>query len=172
MKQLRIPAALIITTIASGGAVSCSPSPAPTDGSTQDIAMQDSAPSDGSCSMQDATSTPPFDRVLCGRVVDGGLESCGAPCTNGACSADCRLCVANEFEGAIGIACRPRAGSSASCPMRVCQASDCPSAGCESCISPLFCIPDQTMVDGSMHSCVGTTCDPANGCPAGCRAVG
>ncbi len=153
---------------------SCAPRPTPSDAQSDvaqsDIVAQDSSDS-GACVMQDVTITPPFNTTLCGRESDGGLQVCGAPCAGGTCAGDCRLCVASEFEGTIGIACRPRAGSTTNCPTSVCQPSDCPN-GCETCASPLFCIPDQTLADGATPSCVGTTCDPANGCAAGCRAVG
>lgn len=178
--MLRVPQVLVVTTLTSA-LISCAPRPSPSDaqsdGAQTDTAQNDSAQTDtgsgegGSCEMRDASSTPPFNTALCGRDTDGGVETCGAPCDNGTCAAGCRLCVANQFEGEIGIACRPRGGSMASCPSRVCQPSDCPAA-CETCESPLFCIPDDTMADGSMPNCTGTTCDPMNGCPAGCRAVG
>ncbi len=176
MKSLRIPQVLVVVTIGASAALSCAPRPSPSDAqsdaSPSDVAQADTSESDaGACTMQDVTMTPPFNTTVCGREADGGLELCGAPCANGSCSAGCRLCVNNEFSGNIGIACSRRAGSTASCPGSVCQASDCPT-GCETCVSPLFCIPDQTMADGATPACVGTTCDPANGCGAGCRAVG
>ncbi|MBL8677776.1 MAG: hypothetical protein JNK05_01320 [Myxococcales bacterium] len=170
MKALRIPTALVVATIAGAASISCAPRPAPPDAQSDgssDVAQNDG----GACMMQDVPISPPFARTLCGQDVDGSLRTCGAPCSDGTCSGNCRLCVASEFEGDIGIACRPRAGSMADCPRRVCQASDCPT-GCETCLSPLFCIPDETMADGATPMCTGTTCDPANGCPAGCRAVG
>lgn len=177
MKRLQIPAVLVVVTL---GGLGC-PSPTPptdaagdgaqSDGAQSDVA-QDSTPGDGaSCTMQDASDTPPFNQTLCGRDTEAGLRSCGAPCTDGTCSDGCRVCVADQFGGGIGIACLPRAGSTASCPSRVCQASDCPS-GCESCQSPLFCIPDGTLADGATPTCNSQTCDPATGCPPGCRAVG
>ncbi|MFO0561130.1 MAG: hypothetical protein U0269_24140 [Polyangiales bacterium] len=175
MKSLRIPQVLVVATL-TGATFSCAPRPSPSDaqsdGAQGDVAQSETGSGEaGACEMRDASSTPPFNMTLCGRDNDGGVQSCGAPCDNGTCSGGCRLCVANQFEGEIGIACRPRGGSMANCPSRVCQPSDCP-AGCETCESPLFCIPDQTMADGAMPNCVGTTCDPMNGCPAGCRAVG
>lgn len=176
MKRLQIPAVLVVVTLGGLGCPSPTPpSDAASDGAQQDVGSdvaQDTTASDGaSCTMQDASDTPPFDRNLCGRDTEAGLQSCGAPCSDGTCSAGCRLCVADQFAPIIGIACLPRAGSTAACPSRVCQSSDCPS-GCETCQSPLFCIPDGTLADGAMPTCNTQTCDPGSGCPAGCRAVG
>lgn len=172
MKALKIPQALAVVTLvgASSASLSCAPRPAPSDAQPQDGSVDGHGDS-AACLMQDVPENPPFPTMLCARETDAGLQTCGAPCSDGTCSAGCRLCQSSAFSNVPGFACLPRAGSTADCPSTVCQPSDCP-AGCESCESPLFCIPDETMADGATPSCVGRTCDPMNGCGPGCRAVG
>lgn len=142
--RLRLPARLAVTVIIPSA---CSSPDAPADASVMDVLSSDTAVLDV---LRDA---PPAD------VAGDAL--------------DARACTRNPFDPestALAVRCLPKRGVTMPCPTEsVCVASDCP-AHCDGCVSPLFCIPDNS-ADAGVACAVSTVCDP-DACNPGCRAVG
>lgn len=146
--RLRIPAQLAVTVLAASG---CSDPPSGFDAAVDVARVDAQADAQGDVARDDVLRD-----VILGDVVDAARE-----------------CTRNPFDPenpAFAVQCRRRPGASGDCPTTpVCVAADCP-ANCEGCVSPLFCIPDNT-VDAGV-ACVGGTACSGEACPPGCRAVG
>jgi len=148
--RLTLPTSLVVTVVAAGG---CASAPVATDAATDRGSSVDTALADVlRVDVSDVRD-----------VVDAGARDV----------VDERVCTQNPFDpegGRYAVRCLARRGATTPCPEgNVCVAEDCP-AQCAGCVSPLFCIPDNS-VDAGVACAVSTVCDPGD-CNPGCRAVG
>lgn len=105
--------------------------------------------------------------VLDDRADDALSDLVDAPTTDAAADFT-DACYYNTALEAYGLSCRRRADApaTATCPRRVCQPAECPSATCRACDYTFPCVAD----DGGAPCVEEGVCDDTT-CPSGCHLV-